>query len=195
VRWLIATLLILAGCDRLVGLRDLHPRADASTSDGRRDATPDSLVTDGRQVDGGTTISCSIDDLRCTNNPRSFLVNDVCYAECPDLVSWAAAQQRCMAWGGDLAVLDTPAEDTAVTTAMTNGGHWIGMVQMQTATAPAAGWVWITGTSVNNARWYSGEPMDGADQTENHQEDCAYATAVGWGDFSCTVAALTLCER
>jgi hypothetical protein len=199
VRWLLATLLLGSlllgsGCDRLFGLRDIHQHVDAPLVDGRRDGpigptddseSPDVLVPPG---------TCDTVGLVCSSTPTLMVINGGCYVTCHDLISWTAARARCQAWGGDLAVLDTPQEDLAVTDTL-NSGHWIGMQQMQNATQPQDGWVWITGTSVNNERWYPGEGMDGSDQAENHQEDCGWAIASGWGDFSCTVTAYVLCER
>jgi len=187
-------MLLGTGCDSLFGLRELHGRFDAPTSDGRSDGPP-MPTNDSGSLDVPLGV-CSPTGLMCANAAHTFMTaSGGCYAECADLVSQAQAQMRCRDWGGDLPVLDTPEEDLAVTGTISNGGHWIGIQQMQTAGSLTSGWVWITGYSVNNARWYNGEPNDGADNAENHQEDCGWALAGGWGDYSCTVTAYILCER
>jgi hypothetical protein len=87
-------------------------------------------------------------------------------------VTWDAARVEAAAKGGDLAVLDTPADMLFVNYAYDDlggpfgdDGTWVGASQAAGATQPGEGWTWIDGTvlAADSELWndeFGGLPLD-----------------------------------
>ena len=86
-------------------------------------------------------------------------------------ISWTAARSYALSKGGDLASLDTEAENIGVFTkidAVANAlwygqlGPYIGLFQQPGSLEPAAGWEWVDNTPLAYNGWVAGEPNNGS---------------------------------
>jgi hypothetical protein len=74
---------------------------------------------------------------------------------------------------------------------------WLGAVQLATATAPADSWYWVTGETVDTARWATpAEPDDSGMGETDHAEQFAVIvkTTEGLVDVAGTTTEQALCE-
>ncbi len=105
--------------------------------------------------------------------------------------TWEAAQKTCLRDGGELAMLDTEAENSALFASI--GAKiivtdlWIGLSDE----AVEGQFRWISGDPLEVPLWRAGEPNDIGN------EDCAtWAASDGrWNDLSCATPQASLCEK
>lgn len=136
---------------------------------------------------------CSPAGFSCTGGYSLSSCSGMCFIRCTNPVSRTDAQQRCMAWGGTLATLDTMAANTCANQATTPLSS-IGLQQTAGADSTAADWSW-TGAQVGAlTAWATGQPDD-ADATENGQEDCGAAIGGEWEDVDCATPLGFICRR
>jgi len=142
-------------------------------------------------------------ELDCDGNA----VLDSCQFEPPGAFEWPVAQSGNGNWyrvdapdgdvtradavilslaeGGQLASLNNALEATWVSTRAghdpkVDGGVWLGGVQVDSAGAADAGWLWEDGIPWSHTNWASGEPDDG-DGSENNDENVMSATGTSSG--------------
>jgi hypothetical protein len=119
-----------------------------------------------------------------------------CYEVFAEPLSWVAAEARCVTWGGHLASVESPPEDTFLElwpavlglTPANGSGVWIG----GTDAAQDGIFRWTDGSFVLVNGWAPGQPNDGAGV------DCIEKRNDGtdlWYDQRCTDARPFICER
>lgn len=125
-----------------------------------------------------------------TCNGRRFTIDKTDYClEGP--ATWQVAQTTCVRDGGELAMLDSEAENTALFKSLGAknilANVWIGLSDE----AIEGQFRWISGDSLVVPMWRSGEPNDAGG------EDCVeWGSADGrWNDLSCTTGLPSLCEK
>ncbi|MFO0757759.1 MAG: C-type lectin domain-containing protein [Byssovorax sp.] len=104
--------------------------------------------------------------------------------------TWEAAEARCVAHGGHLATIGSPAEENALfsTIGAPQGASsfWIGLAE------PAEGrWLWSNASRVSFDAWNAGEPNN-AGGVENCGE--WLFPSARWNDLDCMTARPFLCE-
>jgi hypothetical protein len=129
----------------------------------------------------------AVDD--CTG-PDEFTDPDatICYRLDDRSGSWSDARDLCQAWGGDLAKVETVAENTAL------GEHcdqdvWLGASDVD----EEGSFRWIDGSGVDaQGAWAPTQPDDYDDR-----EDCLELRAMDdrWNDVPCMGPKVALCER
>ncbi|XP_014192628.2 C-type lectin domain family 17, member A-like, partial [Haplochromis burtoni] len=100
-----------------------------------------------------------------------------CYLLSERSDSWNEARRDCRARGGDLVVIDSPEEQTFLST-ITKKNAWIGLNDEE----QEGTWKWVDGTPLTLAYWATTQPDNGGKQ------DCAYVTKDGrrsWDDGWC----------
>jgi len=106
--------------------------------------------------------------------------------------TWEVAQKTCVRDGGELAMLDTDAENTALFrnlgAKMAVTDLWIGLSDE----AIEGQFRWISGDPLETSLWRAGEPND-----FGSGEDCAaWSAADGqWNDLPCITRRQSLCEK
>ena len=122
--------------------------------------------------------------------PRGWLrvINGSCYGFSDDQLPWNSAKSACEKLGAKLVVLNTEAEQKALTPAVARV-IWIGLHRDP---KNKARWLWVDESHVDYTNWMKGEP--------NHQdtEHCAemYSThwAGKWNDDNCIGRHHYVCE-
>jgi lectin-like protein len=119
-----------------------------------------------------------------------------CYQLFDELVSWDAAEQSCVAWGGHLASIESQDEDQSLNawplelgiTGVDDSGIWVG----GTDARGDGEFLWVVGTPFAFTSWAPTQPDNGAgiDCVEKRNDG-----AGGWYDRRCTDALRYLCER
>ena len=120
-----------------------------------------------------------------------------CYAFFGDLETWSGAEERCVAWGGHLASVESPEEDTFL-------GDW--PLELNIAMGNGTG-IWLGGTDSlqdNDFRWPDNSPITFEGWAPNQPDngpggvDCIEkrndATA-RWYDQRCTDEHPFVCEK
>lgn len=119
-----------------------------------------------------------------------------CYQVFGELAAWDTAEQRCIAWGGQLATVQSPEENTFLDgwpatlgiTAADGSGVWLGA----TDAALEGDFRWLDGSGVSDVAWAPNQPDNGAGQ------DCIEKRNDGtglWYDLRCTDLQGYVCER
>ena len=110
--------------------------------------------------------------------------------------SFADAQTTCLGLGAHLAILTTPALDTAAETLVGNLDTFIGLTDQITE----GQFVWVDGTPLAFSNWETGEPNNGG----GNGEDCAIIAGARaekkWDDRPCAPSGgngsySVLCQR
>jgi hypothetical protein len=119
-----------------------------------------------------------------------------CYELFDSFLPWAAAEQRCVDWGGHLASIESAEENTFVDgwhaqLGLSNGdgsGIWIGGTDAQQDGL----FRWVAGSPFSFAGWAPGQPNDGAgvDCIEKRNDGAGQ-----WYDRYCVDSLRYLCER
>jgi len=159
-----------------------------STGGGRGDAGVDS-------TDGGRGPDAGVRPPPLTCSGSTFEAS--CYAFFGDLETWSGAEERCIAWGGHLASVESPEEDAflgdwplALDIAMGNGtGIWLG----GTDTLQDNDFRWPDNSPVSFEGWAPNQPDNGPggiDCIEKRND----ATA-RWYDQRCTDEHPFVCEK
>uniref|UniRef100_A0A3Q4HVI3 C-type lectin domain-containing protein n=1 Tax=Neolamprologus brichardi TaxID=32507 RepID=A0A3Q4HVI3_NEOBR len=113
--------------------------------------------------------------------------NHRCYLQSERSDSWDAARKNCTDEEADLIVIDSPEEETFLSTII-NEQTWIGLNDKE----QEGTWKWVDGTPPTLMYWASSQPDDGGD------EDCAYVRNHGknsWMDFRCSASFHWICEK
>lgn len=112
-----------------------------------------------------------------------------CYRLFPPVAAWQAGRATCQGWGGDLAIIESLAEDEFVLANITLD-VWIGASDQTTE----GQMLWVDGEPVTFDHFPSGQPDD-----FGGNEDCVEKRLMGgfWNDRPCTGGAprTILCER
>jgi hypothetical protein len=106
--------------------------------------------------------------------------------------AWAAARTACQAIGGDLPVIDSPAESSHVASAVANPNHrvWIGLTGTN---LDGSTWTWLDTNQTVAERglslWVIGQPQAG--------ERCALIRPLDghWLGRDCAVKLVVVCEK
>jgi hypothetical protein len=132
---------------------------------------------------------CSTAGLVCAGLVAMRTCNGACWVGCTGGVEEPLAAQRCAAWGGRLAPLQTQADyDCAHTVVLPGIASWTGFEQAPGQTSNLAGWSWNgDGLAPTFLNWSGGQPND-TDGNENGAEQCAYMSnpSGAWQDTPCT---------
>src|SRR6188768_3642559 len=94
---------------------------------------------------------CSTAGLQCAQPGVTIACGDACWVGCRETTVYAVAKQRCTDWGGELARLDSDAEQQCVNTTFAGSARWLGLEQA-TTTVLLDGWAWggtVAATYVN----------------------------------------------
>jgi hypothetical protein len=125
-----------------------------------------------------------------------IVFQDSCYLFSTDWLSWNLAEERCVAWGGHLASVESPEED-----------YFIGVGPALIGVPEGSGWgLWLGGTDARqdgDFRWAGDRPLSFAGwaphQPDNGQGvDCIQKRsdgAGGWYDRRCVDFYPYVCER
>jgi hypothetical protein len=170
----------LAACGR-ISFDPLGGDAGAvdGSVDGSADAAPDA-----------PPLPCSATNFACGSGTVRTC-GATCFVTCDTTLTWAEAQDLCLAWGGNLARTDTAADLTCLANDINDA--WIGLVQDAAATT-AAGWRWTHGGPFGFTAWSAGEPDD-SNGIEDGEEQCGLFSAGAWIDDGCTAMKNVACSR
>lgn len=179
MRWVLVTI-ALGACGRIY-FDPIGDRGDGGTdSTGAIDAGIDA-----------PPLACTTDGLSCPA-PLATTCGATCYATCIATVTWAEAQDICLAWGGNLARPDVATEIPCLAGDINDA--WIGLVQDAAATSPSASWRWTHGGPIGFTAWATAQPDD-LDDLEDGEEQCGLFSASTWVDDTCTAMKNVACSR
>ena len=121
---------------------------------------------DGGRIDDAV-IDAAPDALPCTGGDAHAQDGGACYEVFLATAStWAEARAACQVRGGDLARIDSLAENNIITPLVgLIDGAWLGGSDVATEMQ----WVWPDGGGLTYNKWRTGEPNNG---NGNFQEDC-----------------------
>ncbi len=149
-------------------------------------------------VDAATDVAPDAPPLPCSSTNFTCASGTVttcgatCFATCDTTMTWAEAQDLCLAWGGNLARTDTAADLTCLANDINDA--WIGLVQGTPAATLASGWRWTHGGPLGFTAWSLSEPND-LDDVEDGEEQCGLFSAGAWIDDGCTAMKNVACSR
>ena len=171
-------------------------RASVPETDGS--STADAPVTGVGQADAGVVIDGTTEVVvpPASEPCTSRALGGSCYELFDELVPWDVAEQRCVAWGGHLASIESRDENDGLNTwplelgitGVDGSGIWLGGTD-----AGAEGqFVWVGGSPFAFTGWAPPQPDNGAgiDCIEKRNDG-----AGGWYDRRCTDTLRYLCER
>ena len=112
-----------------------------------------------------------------------------CYKLFSKALNWNAAKSACEGLGSKLVVINSQAEQQALTSKITaSQWTWIGLYRNP---KDKSRWLWVDGSPVTYTHWYKGEP-------NSLLEECAhmYPKVQGgkWNDRGCSVTFPYVCE-
>lgn len=171
--------------------------SDAGVPPGVEVAQPDAGET-GATVDAGPPVAepppvvVEPPAEPCTG----LTLGDSCYQAFDSFLTWDAAEQQCVGWGGHLASISSPEENAAL-------DAWV--AQLGLSNADGSG-IWVGGTDARSDgqfQWVDGSPFSlpgwAAGQPDNGAGvDCIEKRNDGagrWYDRRCTDSLRYLCER
>lgn len=132
--------------------------------------------------DNGACAPCTVSH-DATNRPYIFCDST--------RLGWNGARMFCQSAGYDLAIVDTPAENSWVAATATAGrSYWIGLHQ------PSSSWRWVNGTNLSGwDAWAGGEPNNGGGCC-GPDEDCGElnSSSAQWNDYICDENRRFICE-
>merc|ERR1719228_2737597 len=96
---------------------------------------------------------------------------DKCFNVFSTEVAWADAQTACEGYGGNLATIESAAEQTAVEGLLAGTDIWIGLNDITTDQE----WTWYDGATFSYDNWWTNRPKNNADQ------DCVKMKTTGLG--------------
>lgn len=145
------------------------------------------------QYEDGAFVIMPRDETDARRSPPSFdgCVPDEGYAVCAESIRWQAAREACGALGGRLVVLETEAENAAVSAVAARwleGSFWIGLSDQE----DEGTWRWVDGSTLTYSPWGNGEPNNAG-----AGEDCVHSNwgAQGrWNDLPCRRRQPYVCE-
>ncbi len=115
---------------------------------------------------------------------------DGSYWFCSTGRTWAAAQDSCLSFGTDLAVISDDAENALVTSLgdlyFVGARYWVGL----TDSAVEGTFTWVDGSPLGYTAWVVGEPNGG------NASDCVVLRGgtTTWADFDCATPQAFVCE-
>ena len=163
---------------------------------------PSGLSTEA--ADAGVTVvsvgqadAAAVVDVAPPGDPCTTLTfGGSCYELFDSFVSWDVAEQRCIAWGGKLASIESPEEDRALNgwpaelgiVSADGSGIWLGGTDAQRD----GEFLWVDGSPFALQGWAPGQPDNGAgiDCIEKRNDGVGQ-----WYDRRCSDALRYLCER
>uniref|UniRef100_A0A8C6WHR0 C-type lectin domain-containing protein n=1 Tax=Neogobius melanostomus TaxID=47308 RepID=A0A8C6WHR0_9GOBI len=104
-------------------------------------------------------------------------------------ITWAQAQQLCVALGGNLATIHNQQEEQFVKGVAEGRDAWIGFSDAQEDGV----WLWINGEPVTFTGWCDGEPNN-----LHGPQQCAvinYSAKKCWDDAHCLIKRPFVCEK
>uniref|UniRef100_A0A3B4HBS6 C-type lectin domain-containing protein n=1 Tax=Pundamilia nyererei TaxID=303518 RepID=A0A3B4HBS6_9CICH len=110
-----------------------------------------------------------------------------CYIRSQSSGSWDAARKDCRDRGADLVVVDSPEEQTFLST-ITTKRVWLGLTDEE----QEGTWKWVDGTLLTLSYWGSTQPDNGG------EEDCAHVYSgedMTMNDCSCSNSLKWICEK
>ena len=113
-----------------------------------------------------------------------------CYKFSSNALNWNAAKSACEALGSKLVVINSQAEQQAITSKIPSDSQrtWIGLYRNP---KDKSRWLWVDGSPVNYTNWYTGEP-------NGLHEECGeiYPKVHGWkwNDLLCNSTFPYICE-
>jgi len=119
------------------------------------------------------------------------VIGDSVYHVCAEMkYLFAAGRARCQERGGDLVIIETPEEGTAIFTLVGNDflSWFIGLTDVDSE----GSFVWVDDTPLlpEQSNWAENEPNDAM-----MNEDCVVLSSLGtWNDLSCTNPRPIICE-
>lgn len=174
MRWLLLVA-CTTGCGAAIGGGD-NETPDAPVNPPPIDAPdPDAPPPDARLCAGGDAAMASGDGS--------------CFVRFNQVLSFAAAQAACVAFGSQLAILNTAARDATAALLVGQDNVWIGLTDQVVENT----FVWVDGSALVFTNFSTGEPNNANGQ---FQEDCImYAgSRPGWDDRPCAAGAPALGE-
>lgn len=145
-------------------------------------------------VDSSNPATCSTANLTCAMPPELIACGaggssgTGCWVGCRESTVHAVAKARCALWGGELARMETAANQTCVNAAFAGSARWLGLEQ-GVSTQVAGNWSWSgDGVALAYTNWAGGQPNDN-NGSESGEEQCAYLSNPngGWHDAPCTM--------
>ncbi|KAJ7382013.1 hypothetical protein OS493_037656 [Desmophyllum pertusum] len=114
-----------------------------------------------------------------------------CYKYFSKALNWNAAKSACETLGTKLVVINSQAEQQAISSKLPNGQRtWIGLYRDP---KDKSRWLWVDGTRPTYTYWYSGEPNN-----SGGSEDCGEmftkVTGRKWNDIPCSFSFTYICE-
>lgn len=127
--------------------------------------------------------------------------NGHCYRVNADLLTFAAAQDACVASGGHLVTVTSEDENKFVHELL-GESHWLGADDGRDDRSPGVGdYTWVNGEEWDFTDWDGGQPNAVATNCANENsgshcyEHCAYQSAAGgWIDRACFHTIQSVCE-
>jgi hypothetical protein len=160
--------------------------------------TTDATVTSEGQADAGAAVDGTPEVVvpPASDPCTSRVLGGSCYELFDELVPWDVAEQRCVAWGGHLASIESLDENEGLDTwplelgitSVDGSGIWLG----GTDAGEEGEFLWAAGTPFAFPGWAPTQPDNGAgiDCIEKRNDG-----AGGWYDRRCTDTLRYLCER
>lgn len=154
---------------------------------------------------GGETSQCSsrCELTACPDGCRCESFDGGAYAFCDAARLWTDAAAECQKFGGQLAALETDAENRFVLS-RSRGTNWL---LGGSDSALEGKWVWPDGVQFWSggaqgalvsplvAHWAGGEPNDSGNGIENCLQFVADGDSGRWNDWTCATPAPYICER
>lgn len=151
---------------------------------------PDTAALDAGASAAQTPPDAGESALAACNGSDEVAEGERCYRFASETLSWLAARQACIDWGGRLAVIGSAAEDLSI------GQHllentWIGLNDI----AREGTFEWDGGAGATYRNWAAGEPNDTSTSASNG--DCVEKRPGdgSWHDQPCAVARVFSCEK
>lgn len=150
------------------------------------------------QADAGVVIDETPDVVLppASESCTSRVLGGSCYELFDEFVSWDVAEQRCVAWGGHLASIESLDENEGLNawplelgiTSVDGSGIWLGGTDAQRD----GEFLWVVGSPFVFTGWAPNQPDNGAgiDCIEKRNDG-----AGGWYDRRCADTLRYLCER
>jgi hypothetical protein len=196
---LVASALVLTGCQILTGLSELEtdpsfdpdaavdvyvpsgPVTDSTTPADEGTDTAAEVATDAPVDTGGS------DAPPCTG-PNTKVFDGRCYFLTTSALSFNGARDACIAAGGHLVTITSMAEQLALAEVAGGIERWMGFSRPVGSPIGKESFKWITGEAVTFDNWAPPEP-DGSGE-------CARLLGGGlWADRACDNAFVGICER
>uniref|UniRef100_A0A8C6TCA9 C-type lectin domain-containing protein n=1 Tax=Neogobius melanostomus TaxID=47308 RepID=A0A8C6TCA9_9GOBI len=149
-------------------------------------AEPPQDNANGTEVGEGANEASGEDVEKATGKWQTYYCRSFMFQS--SAVSWAHAQQRCLALGGNLATIHTSGEERFVKGIAEGKTAWIGLSDAQMN----GFWFWINSSPLKYTNWCPGEPNNDRSQ---HCVQINYSGNRCWDDVQCYESLPFVCER